>query len=269
MPLLNFKLKPLEEMDPFGREPNLNMHWFGLTDGDYWLTLGQTTLYEYSNEMMHLWTGRPTRYADYFVVRLIEDLTELFPAIAAPIPPSLYEVASTYDSLHGFEKKVQQWLEQWPDEPTPESQRNDEQYDLLTSWIKTRTLRSSHLKGGPHLSLFRQEKKIALVWKADAVEEGNLRYWTAGNGEMEMDYDTFVAEVEDFRNRFFTAMAAQVQLAIDRDWGAIQLDKMRLVAEQQERKADFDRSLSLLKREPASAGNWKETERLVYDWMKR
>jgi Family of unknown function (DUF5984) len=176
------------------------------------------------------------------VARFLEDFTALFPAIAAPIPASLFELVKSYDALHHFKQKISTWMEGWPEEEAPASAANEQAYDLLNSWISARTIYSSHLKGGPHLSFFRHDTKIALVWKADALHKSNLRYWTAGNGEIEIDFDAFVAAVEDFGHRFFTAMANQVQLAVDRDWGAVHLDKKRLVLEHQERKANFDHS---------------------------
>lgn len=247
MPLINFQLKPPEEIAPFGREPNTSLHWFGLTDGDYWLTLQGIRLYEYSDAKMQQWSGRPTRYSDYYIVRLIEDLTELFPVIAESVPRPLYDIAKTYSSFNSFQEKILAWMDTWPEEESAETEANDQQYDLLTGWIFARTLFSRHLKGGPRISCFRHEDKIALVWKADQMDDNQIPYWTACNGQFEMDYTDFIDQVEDFGSRFFPAMAAQVALAVERDWGTITLDKTRLVQEQQERKAEFDRQVAILK----------------------
>jgi flavodoxin len=265
MPLINFKVKSPENIVPFGREPNTSMHWFGLTDGDYWLKLRDKTLYEYSDAKMQLWNGRPTRYSGYYIVRLIEDLTDLFPVIAESVPASLYDIAKTYSSLNDLQEKNYAWIDTWPDEETADSAANDQQHDLLTRWVYTRTLYSSHLKGGPHLSFFRHEDKISLVWKADQVDDNEIPYWTAGNGQLEMDYHDFIYQVEDFGNRFFPAMAAQIALAVDRDWGSTKLDKARLVQEQQERKADFERQLAILKQGTSIKTDWDPIKALVKD----
>ena len=164
MPLINFKLKPPEKTDLFGREPDTSTHWFGLTDGDYWLTLQDTTLYEYSDAKMQQWSGMPTRHTDYYIVRLIEDLTELFPVLAESVPRPLYDIAKSYSSLNGLQEKIRAWVDTWPEEESADTEANDQQYDLLTGWIYARTLRSGHLKGGPRLSFFRHEDKITLVW---------------------------------------------------------------------------------------------------------
>lgn len=268
MALINFKLKPPEEIPPFGLESNTSLHWFGLTDGDCWLTLRDKTLYEYSDAKMQQWSRRPTRYSDDYIVQLLEDLTELFPILAESVPVPLYDIAKTYSSLNGLKEKIRAWVDTWPEEESADTEANDQQDDLLTEWIHARTLYSRHLKGGPHLSFFRHEDKITLVWKADQVDDNQIPYWTAGNGQLEMDYTDFIDQVEDFGNRFFPAMAAQVAIAVDRDWGTIALDKIRLVQEQQERKADFDRQVALLKGNPGANTDWNPIIGAVQNLMR-
>jgi hypothetical protein len=76
--MINFKLKELDKMAPWGQEPELSLHWFGLTDGDLWLIFGNQTIYEYSKEAMDFWGSKPTPYNDYQLSRFIEDFTRLF-----------------------------------------------------------------------------------------------------------------------------------------------------------------------------------------------
>ena len=54
--------------------------------------------------------------------------------------------------------------------------------------------------------------------------------------------------------RFFSFINV---LAVDRDWGAVALDKIRPVQEQQERKTDFNRQVALLKGNPPSNTDWE------------
>jgi uncharacterized protein GlcG (DUF336 family) len=65
-----------------------------------------------------------------------------------------------------------------------------------------------------------------------------------------------VSEMEEFGERFFSAMQHQVEIAVDKDWGAVELNKSRLVEEQQERKAEFAESVSLLTNKPRKSTNW-------------
>lgn len=46
--LFDFTLVPLDEIEPWGKPGQLSLHWFGLTDGYYWMDVGSSTLFEYS-----------------------------------------------------------------------------------------------------------------------------------------------------------------------------------------------------------------------------
>ncbi|WSK39909.1 DUF5984 family protein [Micromonospora maris] len=68
------------------------LHWFGLTDGWYWIDLNGHELLRYSDHTMrHLhadgYEGMP--YVDYYVVRLWEDLLQALPAVLEPVPADL------------------------------------------------------------------------------------------------------------------------------------------------------------------------------------
>ena len=65
-----------------------------------------------------------------------------------------------------------------------------------------------------------------------------------------MTFAEFVEQVADFGNRFFSAMDEQVQTAVSKNWGNIQLGKTPLIGEQQERKAQFNQDLTRLKKKP-------------------
>ena len=44
--LIDFTLLPLAMVQPWGRPDNLSLHWFGLTDGQYWIEVGENKLFE-------------------------------------------------------------------------------------------------------------------------------------------------------------------------------------------------------------------------------
>lgn len=75
MGIFNFELRPVHAITPWGGEsPTLS--WFGLSDGWYWLELGGQEIFR----ARAVEPGEPP-YADYQVVRLWEDVLELFPAV--------------------------------------------------------------------------------------------------------------------------------------------------------------------------------------------
>ena len=94
-----------------GPEPDTNIHWFGLTDGDYWLSVGNKTLYEYTEEIIRAWNIGGGKYTDYNIVRFLEDFTELFSAIGESLPEDFYQLARSHNSLYEYIVKLQAWLE--------------------------------------------------------------------------------------------------------------------------------------------------------------
>ena len=50
MSIFHFKLKHPEQIAPWGIAQEQNMHWFGLSDGQYWMELNGSYLYEYSEK---------------------------------------------------------------------------------------------------------------------------------------------------------------------------------------------------------------------------
>ncbi len=138
-----------------------------------------------------------------------------------------------------------------------------ENYDKTIEWIYSRTLTAGHLTFGPGISFFRNGNNISIVWKADYLIENNIPVWKAQNGQLEMDYKTFINEMEDFGSRFFDAMDTQIQIAVEKDWGTTRINKERLIQEQQERKAEFRKSLAVLKSEPTKQTDWDLINSLI------
>jgi hypothetical protein len=138
-----------------------------------------------------------------------------------------------------------------------------DKYDQVIEWIYSRTLSAIHLTYGPSISFFRNKENLSIVWEASHRTEENIPVWTAQTGEVEMKYIDFVGEMEEFGSRFFSAMQRQVEIAVEKDWGAVQLDKPRLIEEQHERKNEYEDSVSLLKNKPSKSTNWDLVRSLI------
>jgi len=67
-----FRLRPITEVSPWG--PDRRLHWFGLTDGWYWIEIDGLELLRYTPQTVQRWIGdgpaASTPYVDYYVVRL-------------------------------------------------------------------------------------------------------------------------------------------------------------------------------------------------------
>jgi hypothetical protein len=70
-----FELTPLEDVTGWG-ESRDKIHWFGLTDGRYWVEVGEGV-------------RLPAPEVDYYVARLWEDVLQLTASVLEPTPPDL------------------------------------------------------------------------------------------------------------------------------------------------------------------------------------
>ena len=84
--LINFTLLPISDVQPWGRADAPTLHWFGLTDGEYWIEVGDEKLFQYSESARAAGAGQ---YCEYQVVRLYEDLIDMLPHILESVPGSL------------------------------------------------------------------------------------------------------------------------------------------------------------------------------------
>lgn len=82
-----FRLRPLDEVVPWGDPPRL--HWFGLTDGWYWIEADGYELLRRTRR------DDPLPYVDYQVVRLWEDVNALTPTATEPVPDDLLPFVSS------------------------------------------------------------------------------------------------------------------------------------------------------------------------------
>lgn len=263
--MINFKLKELDQISPWGQEPELSLHWFGLTDGYLWLTFGNETIYEYSKEAAEYHEIESIPYNDYQLSRFIEDFTELFDQIRESIPSVLYDLTKDLAQFHSDARK---WLDIHTSDEEDYSDFYFDEYDKLISWTYQRTFDSAHLIGGPHLSFFRRNDKIRIVWDTEHTLENGMSLWTAKDGHLEMDYADFVAKIKVFGLSFFAEMGKQIESTLAKEWGNIKIDTQRLVEEHQEREEDFFAALSLLQQEPIDKTNWEEIGQL-FDQMER
>ncbi|MCL9806894.1 DUF5984 family protein [Flavobacterium amniphilum] len=257
--MIHFQLKKFDEITPVGQEPNLLLSWFWMTEGDLWLTFGEQTIYEYTKEAIQYFGDKATPYNDYYIVRFLVDFTALFEKISQSLPDYLYRLT---ENIALFKEDVQQWYDLHDTEENGISDFHFDQYDKLTTWRLERTFDSAHLVGGPHLSFFRHNEKIRIVWDIEHTLENGISLWTAKDGSIEMNYADFANGVKAFGEQFFKSMDKQIELALAKNWGDIQVDKILLAEEHEDRKSEFEQSLSFLSYETTSETDWPAIEEL-------
>jgi BMFP domain-containing protein YqiC len=257
--VINFKLKNIEEILPVGQKPNLYLSWFWLTDGDLWLKLGDEIIYEYSKEAMATFENKQTPYNDYYIVRFLEDFTQLFEKVGESLPTKFYDLTK---DLSKFRDNTTKWLDIYDIDEDEHCDFYFEEYDELISWTYQRTFDSGHLIGGPNISFFRNNNNLRIVWDTEYNLENGINLWTAKNGSLEVNYFTFIEKIKEFGTEFFKQMDKQVEQTLAKDWGEIKIEKENLVKEHKKRKLDFLTNLSFLEQEAKGQTNWKKLEDL-------
>ncbi len=261
--MIHFKLKNINEI--YKSETISDLNWYFLSDGDLWLTFGDTKLYEYSQEALEfLGQQKKSPYNDYFLIRFVLDFTALFSKISKSIPKKFYELAS---DLPVFLSENNKWLSLFESAESNYQEAKYEDYLQLNSWVDERTMDSGHLIGGPRFSFFRYDTKIKIVWQTDHILDNGIALWTAKNGHFEMDYFEFVNKTKDFLNLFFIGMEKQVNAAIDLSIDNVKINKIELKEHHIQFKKSAYEALIILEANSKEKVNWEYTEQL-YKKMK-
>lgn len=244
--MIHFKLKNINKIVSFGPEGDQTMHWFALTDGEYWIEVGDVTLFEYTDEILNYWGG-DYRYVTYPIIRFIEDFTALFFQITESIPDDLFEYIKSKELLNKIEAQSKMWMEERIDK----ADLDDKEITVEESirWILNRTLYSPHLTGAPQIRFFRNKDKILIVWVANQLVENKIPVWTARTGQFEINFEDFIVQIEKFGKKFIEEMEKQVNRAMEKDWGPVTIDRKKLKEQQIEREGDFDYWIKILRQD--------------------
>lgn len=254
--LFDFYLRPIDRVAPWGQEGQPILHWFGLTDGWYWMHVGTEELFRYTDDILARWE-HPTNhnedlpYVDYYVVRLWEDLLAMLPHVLEPIPHSVRE---------RLEIGVQTitWRDQMMDRLSRDTDDVlDSTYDLLdraTSWLDHRWLDVGYLQHGPRIWFWSDGQMIFVHWDNRAIQSEGMSVWTATEGTMMFPLQVFIDEVRAFDQRLIQVMNDRVA-AVQRHWSRpdVQIDLPGLLQEQQDRGKWMERALVQARSKPVTA----------------
>lgn len=240
---INFVLRDIDDIVPFGENRD-HLSWFGLTDSDLWIDVGESTIYEYSEAALKAWGVKNSRYNDYYLSRFLEDFSGILKAVSESVPRRLYDVSENFADI------MQSWMDlRFPGDDNDDDGEFDkffdEEYLPLNEWYGSRVINSGHLTGGPGIGFVRCGGRLKIFWKSDYLLESGESIWTSPSGVFELSYADFACEVRRFFGEFFQKMDEQVQKALQKDWGSVRLDKEYLVRENKERREGFKQKLSL------------------------
>ena len=220
---ISFSLRPVADIAPWGKPGAGSLSWFGLTDGAYCIDTPAGRLLAYAQP----WGCPPETWVTYPVVRLFEDLLEIWPYVAEPVPG---DVITRFLAWHGTPSYAQ----------AREASLLDlsDTFEGAFAWWRERWLDFSYLSSKPDLRFWRSGTDIHLAWDApDRTGDGPV--WAVQHARLTLPFALVQDGVAAFWQAFLDAMAERVA-AIQRDgWtrGDCTLDVAGLVEEQEERAA--------------------------------
>jgi Family of unknown function (DUF5984) len=246
--LFNFKLTPLGQVQPWGGPDDQRLHWFGLTDGQYWIQAGESAPLEYSDQLRAKFDW--PRYCDYQVARLHEDLIEMLPLVLEPVPEDLISYISGVSGTL-WNIKSADW------HTNACAQNDDDRYweiaDFSATWIGRRTLDSLYLSPGTNIHMWSDESNVHIEWDNTGMLREGIPAWTAIRGSYLLPRDEFVAEARSFHFRFMAQMTDRVNSVLS---GAlpsqVKVDLQELQKEHSTRSRSIERNLV----EPVNPTDW-------------
>ncbi|MCE9526134.1 MAG: DUF5984 family protein [Planctomycetales bacterium] len=238
--LFNFTLVPVENVQPWGEPGNLNLHWFGLTAGQYWIEAGEASLLEYSKQVREKF-GDP-RYCEYYVARLYEDVMEMVPYVLEPIPPVIVPYISGI-SGQAWEATFRAWMESHDEQPL--NDRFWKIVDAESRLTNPRYMITNYLSPPAKIIMWSDESMVHIEWEnRDKLFKG-VQAWSAVQGAFALPREKFVSEIQSFHSRLMEQMTVRVDQVLA---GAlspeIQIDLVDLQREHEFRSLPIDRTIA-------------------------
>jgi hypothetical protein len=203
-PLFQFQLQPLDQIQPWGRTEDPNLHWFGLTDGLYWIQVGHDKLFEYSSDAQARCGVAP--FCEYQVVRLYEDVIGLAPYALEPVPEDLQRYLAPDESVPWNHHWIK-WCESVDTVEASEDSMN--MLDDAGPWIGHRTLDCAYLAPSANIMFWSDNDSVRVQWTTAAssckTALRGLRSLEAGTCRARRSWTRSAAFTIDSWNRWRTA----------------------------------------------------------------
>ncbi|MES4909339.1 MULTISPECIES: DUF5984 family protein [unclassified Streptomyces] len=239
-----FGLTPLDQVRPWGSSERPVLHWFGLTDGWYVIDFGDHELLRYSDRTVRRLRGGgdgegaegsegggPAHpYADYYVVRLWEDLLALLPAALEPVPEDLAAFVACDSSDWRWEET----------EETPEA-------EAAVEWHSDRTLNTGYLRVAPYIRCWRTVSGecdvMTVSWAHQSDPEGEIEFAGPATGQVTVPTSAFVAAVTELDRALLEAMERRIgELEATGPPPGVEIDLEQLRREHRDRAGWLERA---------------------------
>lgn len=220
-----FRLRPITEISPWG--PDRRLHWFGLTDGWYWIEIDGLDLLRYATHTAQRQIGDGSAasnpYVAYYVVWLWEDMLGLLPAVLEPVPDDLAEFMSS--------------------DPDDWVSRDEAQTEPAAEWYSGHVLDMGYVRCPPFIRWWRRTSDshdhTVLAWQH---QSGEIEFAAPRTGQATMPAGAFVRAVEQLDRELLSAMEERIaELEQSGPPPGVRIDMQQLRAEHRDRAAWLQR----------------------------
>lgn len=213
MSLIEFEFMPIDQLEDFSRA-----HWWGLTDAYFCMNVGNQTLFELKEEF----ATPESRWVDYHLARLHQELIAMLPTVLEPIPDALVSRVSTLEAQTQLLATIEQVYEDIPDE----DEEADDDYSDAILWLEEdRCLDNTYLRSMPKVWILQIGETIHIRWQSRDDES----IWTATAGEYQISRESFIEEITSFHDRLITGMAPRIEQLAQ----AVEVDRANFDPEQE------------------------------------
>jgi hypothetical protein len=205
---IQFVLDELADVVPWGQGDEASLHWFGLTQGRYWIETPKGDILRYTPEIQAYWNST-IDVVDYPVARLFEDLLYCMPAILEPVPPDIAQKCSDRQ----WHERVRCWAEEETPTDQPRSAVSPDRWDLYHAaldWWHARTFDTGYLQCGPSITFWRVGNAVHLRWTSEANRIDGIEVFATPCGDVSLSFDAFERAASDFLVGVISAMAERV-----------------------------------------------------------
>lgn len=180
----HFRLRPLADVETWG---DRGLHWFGLTDGWYWIEVDGYKLFHHPSNAD---SGQPSP-VDYYVVRLWEDVQEVLPSVLEPVPADLVDrMTSDQDTWYGA---------------------GVEDVEAALDWYGNHFMYTSYLAASPRILWWRSitdRDTITVDWRHPAGR--GLDCAVPRQGRASVSTESFLRAVKEFDRELIDAMGRRI-----------------------------------------------------------
>jgi len=242
-----FELRPLDEVSPWGGD-HPKLHWFGLTEGWYWIEAGGHQLLRRSRrDLLH-------PCVDYYLARLWEDVNVLSPQVLEPVPTDLQPFIASDCTL--WARDPLEFIADGGEDEIADINQHVADHPVVTAsnWYGEHFLDFGYLQSPPELRLWRtvdaDRDEITMDWWHD--DESSF---VAGQAlQVKVPTAAYVSAVHALDQELMTAMRQRIE-ELERRGGLpdVDVDLAGLRREHEDRAHWLARSLD---RSPGT--DWKE-----------